>query len=91
VSASAHVLVAASQLGNGSRVIAQDTVPFALWCAARSLACYEDAVFTAVSAGGDLDTLAAIVGGIVVLRVGRAGLPEGWLATREKLRFVELA
>jgi hypothetical protein len=34
---------------------------------------------------GDIDTNAAIVGGIVALAVGRAGLPPDWHAGREAL------
>jgi len=83
--------IAASQLGNGSRVIAQDTVSYALWCAARHLASFEAALWTAVSVGGDIDTLGAIVGGIVALRVGRAGIPALWLEWREKLRHDDLS
>jgi ADP-ribosylglycohydrolase len=72
-------------LGNGSRVISQDTVPFALWCAARHLTHWEDALWTTVSGLGDRDTTCAIVGGIVSLAVGREALPSEWLASREPL------
>lgn len=58
---------AADVLGNGSRITSPDTVPFALWCAARYIDDYAKALWTAVSAGGDNDTNCAIVGGIVVL------------------------
>jgi ADP-ribosylglycohydrolase len=79
------VRTAVSALGNGSRVIAQDTVPFALWCAARHLTGFEEALWTTVSGLGDRDTTCAIVGGIVSLSVGREGLPSEWLAAREPL------
>ena len=72
-------------LGNGSRITAPDTVPFALWCAARHIDDYAEALWTTVSAGGDNDTNCAIVGGIVVLANGRQSIPEGWLAAREPL------
>lgn len=49
---------------------APDTVPFALWCAARHIDDYAEAIWTTVSAGGDNDTNCAIVGGIVVLAGG---------------------
>ena len=74
-------------LGNGSRVTAQDTVPFALWSAARHLASYEDAVWSTASVYGDIDTNCAIVGGIVALYVGREGLPNDWLRQREPLPY----
>ena len=52
---------AAYVLGNGSRVTAPDTVPFAIWCAALHPTSYLDAMWTAVSVGGDIDTNCAIV------------------------------
>ncbi|GAA1813101.1 ADP-ribosylglycohydrolase family protein [Luedemannella flava] len=76
---------AAYDLGNGSRVTAQDTVPFTVWVAARHLDDYPAAVRACVSAGGDADTTAAIVGGIVAGHTGRAGIPADWLAAREPL------
>jgi ADP-ribosylglycohydrolase len=45
-------------------------------------------MWLAVSAGGDRDTLCAIVGGIVALRVGVAGIPSSWIACRESLPVV---
>jgi ADP-ribosylglycohydrolase len=82
---SSRVRIAAGALGNGSRVIAQDTVPFALWCAARNATHFEEALWTTVSGLGDRDTTCAIVGGIVALVVGREALPSSWLASRESL------
>jgi ADP-ribosylglycohydrolase len=79
------VLAAASALGNGSRVTSQDTVPFALWCAARHLTDFEEAIWATVSGLGDRDTTCAIVGGIVSLAVGRDALPAEWIASRESL------
>jgi ADP-ribosylglycohydrolase len=76
---------AAAQLGNGSMVSAQDTVPLALWCAARHLDDFEAAMWETVSALGDRDTTCAMVGGIVALRVGHAGIPAAWKAARESL------
>lgn len=72
-------------LGNGSRIIAQDTVPFALWCAARHLDCYEAALWTTVSGLGDRDTTCAIVGGIVALSEGGTAIPVEWIEARESL------
>jgi ADP-ribosylglycohydrolase len=72
-------------LGNGARVMARDTVPFALWSAGRHLADYREAVWSTVSALGDMDTNAAIVGGVVALFVGEAGVPRRWVAAREPL------
>ena len=83
--ASTTTLDAALTIGNGARGSAQDTVPFALWCAARSMNSYEDALWETVNGGGDIDTNCAIVGGIVAIRAGAASIPEEWLARREPL------
>jgi ADP-ribosylglycohydrolase len=76
---------AAYELGNGARVLAQDTVPFCIWTAARHLTDYDQAVRTCVAVGGDIDTTAAITGGIVAAHTGVAGIPLAWRAAREPL------
>ncbi len=76
---------AANALGNGSQITASDTVPFCLWCAAAHLDNYKEALWAAVRVGGDIDTNAAIVGGIVAMAVGREGIPVEWLRAREEL------
>ena len=76
---------AVGMLGNGSRITAPDTVPFALWCAARHIDDYAEALWTTVSAGGDNDTNCAIVGGIVVLANGIGSIPGAWRAASEPL------
>lgn len=70
-------------LGTGLEVAAHDTVPFCIWVAARHLASYEDAVWTAASQHGDRDTLAAIVGGIVVMATGVDAIPALWREAAE--------
>jgi ADP-ribosylglycohydrolase len=63
-------------------------VPFALWCAARHIDDLAEALWSAVSAGGDNDdTNRAIIGGIVVLANGREAIPERWWAAREPLAW----
>ncbi len=79
------VQTVASTLGNGSKVTAQDTVPFALWSAARHLNEYEEALWATVSGLGDRDTTCAIVGGIVVMRTGARGIPKEWLHCQEPI------
>jgi ADP-ribosylglycohydrolase len=74
---------AVDRLGNGCRVTAPDTVPFALWCAARHLDSYVDAIWTTIEGFGDIDTNCAIVGGVVALHVGAEAIPQEWLASRE--------
>jgi len=76
---------AANTLGNGSRVISSDTVPFCLWAAAKCLSSFEDAMWTTVSAMGDRDTTCAIVGSIVAVALGEDGVPRLWLDHREPL------
>ena len=75
----------AALLGSGKRVSAQDTVPFALWCAARHLDNYEDALWATASGLGDVDTTCAIVGGIVALSAREKGIRCAWLEAREPL------
>jgi len=81
----ASIQTAVGKLGNGSAVTAPDTVPFALWCAARYLDSYEAALWATVSGLGDRDTTCAIVGGIVVMYSGVEGIPVEWLQHREQI------
>jgi len=81
---------AAAELGNGSMVTAQNTVPFTIWVAATHLDDYPTAITTCIAAHGDVDTTSAIVGGIVAAYTGTrtgqvTGLPRTWLAAREPL------
>ncbi|WP_019632977.1 ADP-ribosylglycohydrolase family protein [Actinomadura atramentaria] len=69
----------AGVLGNGRLVAAHDTVPFTLWVAARHRDDYATAFWATASAGGDVDTTCAIVGGIL------AAPPAPWLAATEPL------
>jgi len=73
----------AEALGCGELVTATDTVPFCLWMAAHCFQDFAEALGRTICVGGDCDTNAAIVGGMVALSVGRDGLPEDWLAARE--------
>jgi ADP-ribosylglycohydrolase len=75
--------VAGALLGNGSKVTAIDTVPFVLWSAGSFMNDFEEAMWQTVSALGDMDTTCAMVGGIVVMRTGIAGIPQGWKRRRE--------
>ncbi|RKT07325.1 ADP-ribosylglycohydrolase [Streptomyces sp. 3211.6] len=74
----------AAVLGCGRRTSAHDTVPFALWSAARALDDFERAFWTTAQVGGDVDTTCAIVGGILGAR-GDSALPQTWLARTEAL------
>ncbi|WKX18208.1 MULTISPECIES: ADP-ribosylglycohydrolase family protein [unclassified Streptomyces] len=70
----------AAVLGCGRRTTAHDTVPFALWSAARALGEYETAFWTTAQVGGDVDTTCAIVGGVVA--AGKDGAPPAEWAGR---------
>jgi len=85
--ASVEIEAVAKSLGNGSQVTAPDTVPFAIWSAAHHLNDYRNALKQTIIGGGDCDTNAAIVGGIVALSVGRAGIPIEWQTDKEPLPF----
>ncbi|GGZ46243.1 hydrolase [Streptomyces inusitatus] len=74
----------AAVLGSGRRTSAHDTVPFALWSAARSLDDFERAFWTTARVGGDVDTTCAIACGVVA--AGTAGAPPAdWLRRTEAL------
>ncbi|HET8844010.1 MAG TPA: ADP-ribosylglycohydrolase family protein [Ktedonobacteraceae bacterium] len=73
------------RIGNGSQISAQDTVPFVLWCAAHHLHNFEEAIWTTLGGFGDIDTNAAMVGGIVAPVVGLEHIPTVWRKAREPL------
>lgn len=75
-----------SILGSGVKMLAQDTVPFALWCAAHHLDSFEEAIWTTVNGLGDRDTTCAIVGSIVVLSTGIEHIPQEWIDHTEDYR-----
>lgn len=75
---------AGAKLGTGNDISAMDTVPFCIWCAARHLDDFVEAMWCTVSALGDRDTTCAIVGGIVALS---AGVPAEWVVAREGLKL----
>ncbi|MFE3591264.1 ADP-ribosylglycohydrolase family protein [Streptomyces niveus] len=72
-------------LGNGQRIRADDTVPFAVWTAARHPDDLEAALWATAEAFGDVDTTCAITGGIVGARTGVDDVPCEWLDRREGL------
>ncbi|RSM50166.1 hypothetical protein DMA12_02640 [Amycolatopsis balhimycina DSM 5908] len=74
---------AADTLGTGREIAAHDTVPLALWIAARHPGSYVDALWTVAQLAEDVDTVGAIVGG--VLAAGGTPVPADWLAACEPL------
>jgi ADP-ribosylglycohydrolase len=81
----AEPITVAAELGNGSHVMAADTIPFALWCAATHLGDYSGALWSCGEVGGDIDTTCSMVGGIVVGATGIEGIPAAWRSAREPL------
>lgn len=73
-----------SILGNGTNMTSQDTVPFAIWCAAYNLENFEEALWKAISILGDRDTISAMVGGITVMSSRDNCIPEYWKQYVEK-------
>jgi ADP-ribosylglycohydrolase len=76
---------AADILGNGQRVRADDTVPFAVWSAARHPDDLVAALWTTAEGFGDVDTTCAVTGGVVAARTGVTAVPAAWLERREPL------
>ncbi|MET9622057.1 MULTISPECIES: ADP-ribosylglycohydrolase family protein [unclassified Streptomyces] len=74
----------AAVLGSGRRTSAHDTVPFALWSAARGLDDFERVFWTTAQVGGDVDTTCAIAGGVVASAVTGAP-PAAWTEQTEEL------
>jgi hypothetical protein len=74
---------AADVLGNGQRIRADDTVPFAVWTAVRHRDDLVAALWATAEGLGDVDTTCAVTGGIVAAATGVDAVPEEWLGRRE--------
>jgi ADP-ribosyl-[dinitrogen reductase] hydrolase len=88
VSAGESATTAISRLGTGPE--AAPVVASALY-AAMSAATFEDAVFTAVNAGGATDARAAIAGAIAGAALGAGGIPQRLIDDMEGRIYVSLA
>ena len=75
-------------LGNGSKVTAPDTVPLAVWLAERHAGDLPAGLWAVVEAGGDVDTVGAMVGGVVALHAPHT-IPPTWFRLREPLALDE--
>ncbi|MEA5362013.1 ADP-ribosylglycohydrolase family protein [Amycolatopsis sp., V23-08] len=73
----------AAKLGTGREMAAHDTVPLALWIAARFADSFTDALWTVARFAEDVDTVGAIVGG--VLAADGSEVPDEWRAACEPL------
>ncbi|MBX7221469.1 MAG: ADP-ribosylglycohydrolase family protein [Blastocatellia bacterium] len=70
------------------------TVLAALWCVLRHPCHWEEAVAAAIQLGGDVDTLGAIVGGLMGARLGITAIPThlvAQLVQRDRIRNLGLA
>jgi len=67
-------------LGGGVSGYMYHTVPVVLHAWLTHQHDYRSAIIDVVRCGGDTDTTAAVVGGIIGARVGKAGIPAEWLA-----------
>jgi len=76
---------AADVLGNGARIRAADTVPFALWSAAHHQDDLVSALWATAEGLGDVDTTCAITGGVVAARTGLDAVPDTWRELCEPL------
>ena len=76
-------------LGNGTKIMVQDTVPFSIWCAAHNLGNFEEAIWKAVSILGDRDTICAIVGGITIMTTDEDRVPKEWVDSVEDFETSE--
>lgn len=74
-----------SILGNGIKLLAQDTVPLVIWCSAHFFSNFENALWHAVSALGDRDTICAMVGSIVILSAPETTIPKKWIDLVENI------
>lgn len=80
-----HIETVKSILGNGVKILAQDTVPFSIWCAAHNQNNFESALWKAISILGDRDTICAIVGGITIMGTQEKRIPKKWLDSVENI------
>ena len=55
------------------------TVPAVIHCWLRNQNSFKSGIFEIVECGGDTDTTASILGGIIGARVGLEGIPKDWI------------
>ena len=72
---------AVAELGNG--VIADESVPIALFAFLRGPTVFEEIIVTAARCGGDVDTIGAMAGALAGALLGASSLPHLWLENAE--------
>ncbi|KAF3886198.1 MULTISPECIES: ADP-ribosylglycohydrolase family protein [Nostocales] len=75
----AALFAAQCKISSGISGYVYHTVPVVVQVWLRHQRSYRDAIEEIVRLGGDTDTTAAIVGGIIGAGVGTSGLPKDWL------------
>ncbi len=71
-------------LGNGTKMLAQDTVPISLWSVYHNMNDFEEILWKTVSGLGDRDTTCAIAGGISIMNSKEEFIPLEWINNVEK-------
>jgi len=79
-----HIRTIVSALGNGTKMTAQDTVPFAIWNVYHFMSNFKDCLWSTVSGLGDRDTTCAIAGGIAIMFSESRHIPKIWCNSVEK-------
>ena len=77
----------------GTSILAKDVVPSALYCFGRNPLDFSKTIITAVNAGGDTDSIAAIAGAISGAYLGIDAIPRRWLdglENRETIKSMAL-
>jgi ADP-ribosyl-[dinitrogen reductase] hydrolase len=77
----------------GTSMLAVDVVPSAIYCFARTPLDFARTIITAVNAGGDTDSIAAIAGAISGAYLGIDAIPKKWLdrlENREEIEYLAL-
>lgn len=75
----------------GTGIAAHTSVPTALACFLANTTSFGDSVKTAISLGGDTDTIAAMTGALAGARNGLSAIPESWQAVEGFGELVALA
>ncbi|NHN25442.1 crystallin J1 [Flavobacterium jejuense] len=79
-----HIKTIVSALGNGIKMLTQDTVPYAIWNVYHFMHDFENCLWKTVSGLGDRDTTCAIAGGISIMNTSNDGIPKLWINSIEK-------